>query len=192
MRQNNPETLDEALTRPGRIDLTIKFDLANKQQMKDLFLRMYCVDSIELTRQPTKISQILPVQDGREALDLRALTDANDTDYENGTLGAVSTTSSLPARMTYLETDVNRDQDMEIVELAEQFADALPEQSFSPAEIQGYLLVRKLNPAQAVKNVTGWRDEQLMKKSGKKSTYGNEVAHGTNEIETSAGKVMVR
>jgi chaperone BCS1 len=39
---NNLEELDEALTRPGRVDITIGFKLATKIQARDLFISMYC------------------------------------------------------------------------------------------------------------------------------------------------------
>ena len=41
---NYPERLDKALIRPGRIDLTFHFGLVTKDQMKEIFLRMYYDD----------------------------------------------------------------------------------------------------------------------------------------------------
>ncbi|KAF7503414.1 hypothetical protein GJ744_003897 [Endocarpon pusillum] len=55
MTTNFPERLDDALIQPGRVDMKIEFTLASKQQIRELFLRMYCVDSREdsaLTHQP--------------------------------------------------------------------------------------------------------------------------------------------
>lgn len=37
MTTNHKEELDEALTRPGRIDMSIKFDFATREQIKDMF-----------------------------------------------------------------------------------------------------------------------------------------------------------
>ncbi len=37
MTTNHKEELDDALTRPGRIDMSIKFDFATKDQIKDMF-----------------------------------------------------------------------------------------------------------------------------------------------------------
>ena len=37
MTTNHKDELDEALTRPGRIDMSIKFDFATKDQIKDMF-----------------------------------------------------------------------------------------------------------------------------------------------------------
>jgi chaperone BCS1 len=53
--------------------------------------------------------------------------------------------------------------------MAKQFAEAIPEATFSPAEIQGYLLQRKSDPQGALDGVTEWRDAVLeAKKKGKK------------------------
>lgn len=54
-------------------------------------------------------------------------------------------------------------------EMARQFATSLPGNEFSPAEIQGYLLMRKKEPQRALDDVKRWRDELLdSKKKGKK------------------------
>ncbi|KAL1841348.1 hypothetical protein VTJ49DRAFT_7128 [Mycothermus thermophilus] len=41
MTTNKPESLDEALIRPGRVDLQVAFTNATHQQAKELFIRMY-------------------------------------------------------------------------------------------------------------------------------------------------------
>lgn len=57
----------------------------------------------------------------------------------------------------------------QLTEMARQFADALPEAVFSPAEIQGYLLQKKSDPQGALDGVGEWRDAVLeAKKKGKK------------------------
>ncbi len=54
-------------------------------------------------------------------------------------------------------------------ELADKFAERLPADKFSPAEIQGYLLMRKKDPQRALDDVENWRDELMeSKKMGKK------------------------
>ncbi|KAK4104886.1 hypothetical protein N658DRAFT_419409 [Parathielavia hyrcaniae] len=45
MTTNKPETLDEALIRPGRVDLQVTFTNATQQQARELFIRMYEPDS---------------------------------------------------------------------------------------------------------------------------------------------------
>jgi mitochondrial chaperone BCS1 len=41
MTSNVPGNLDNALTRPGRIDLSVEFRLASKEQSREIFLQMY-------------------------------------------------------------------------------------------------------------------------------------------------------
>ncbi|KAK4114526.1 P-loop containing nucleoside triphosphate hydrolase protein [Canariomyces notabilis] len=45
MTTNRPETLDEALIRPGRVDLQVAFTNATQDQARELFMRMYEPDS---------------------------------------------------------------------------------------------------------------------------------------------------
>ncbi|KAG9376395.1 SpoVK ATPase of the AAA+ class [Pyrenophora tritici-repentis] len=56
-----------------------------------------------------------------------------------------------------------------IADMAERFAEQLPEDTFSPAEVQGYLLKKKRDPVQALEEVCKWRDSVLeAKKKGTK------------------------
>ena len=71
-----------------------------------------------------------------------------------------------------------------ISQLAEAFAKALPEHTFSPAEIQGFLLVRKTDPAIAVAELLQWRDDQLRKKSSDRNT-------DTGDTSSSEGHTMM-
>ncbi|KAI1819628.1 P-loop containing nucleoside triphosphate hydrolase protein [Xylaria intraflava] len=41
MTTNVPENLDDALIRPGRVDLQVQFTYATKEQARELFIRMY-------------------------------------------------------------------------------------------------------------------------------------------------------
>jgi chaperone BCS1 len=177
---NHPDRLNEALIRPGRVDLQIKFDLANKQQIKDLFLRMYCSDSFEIARQPTRISQILPNQSKTikqiESIPASFSNASPTTKASVSTLPSPTSWSDMQAQSKISATELppedalspqgNDFENMSL--LADTFTDALPDLTFSPAEIQGFLLTRKNNPQRAVLDVTDWRDEELAKR-GKSS-----------------------
>ena len=99
LTSNCPEKLDDALIRPGRVDMKIGFTLASRSQIRDLFLRMYAGHE--------------DVVDGR---------------------------------------------------LANKFAEQLEESTWSPAELQGYLLRWKKEPSRAVEESGTWAREEREKK----------------------------
>ena len=41
MTSNKPEELDEALIRPGRVDMYVEFEYASHDQIRDMFMKMY-------------------------------------------------------------------------------------------------------------------------------------------------------
>lgn len=54
MTTNTPEQLDDALIRPGRVDLQVAFANATRDQAQELFMRMYEEDSGRPTTPPPK------------------------------------------------------------------------------------------------------------------------------------------
>ncbi|KAF2140370.1 uncharacterized protein K452DRAFT_54871 [Aplosporella prunicola CBS 121167] len=113
MTTNHPERLDDALIRPGRVDLQVQFTLATRAQIREIFGRMYAVDEESEGGGKEGVGFGIGVGGGEK-------------------VGA------------------------DIETLAHAFAAALPEGRLSPAEIQGFLLVRKKEPLRAVKEVKGW------------------------------------
>lgn len=61
-----------------------------------------------------------------------------------------------------------------IEEIAIQFADRLPEDFFTPAGIQGFLLTRKKEPMKALEEIEAWSDAVLEARE-KKSMGRTEV-----------------
>ena len=194
MTTNHPEKLDDALVRPGRVDMRIEFALANKQQSRELFMRMYCADTQDLMRQPLKLSEILPVAYGGDVVNLveqrtsHGHTTANGsikTPYANGPVEKphfpVPTQSMTPKKPA---SSSSAHAGSSIEELAIAFADALPEAVFSPAEIQGFLLTQKKDPLKAVLEVAAWRDVELNKKQPNKVEK-----HAAMESEAEAREV---
>lgn len=202
MTTNYPEKLDDALVRPGRVDLKIEFKLASRQQIRELFVRMYRADE-GVETMPTRISEILPKevvrednerQNEREKYGIahtRAHTHAQaQAKRMNGNAGAVKHELTPPETPTLCEDDEKAgegesegddlDASADDVEmLADRFASRLPEGVFSPAEIQGFLLTRKKSPVQAVRDARAWRDEEVMRKGGKGNV--REIESGTRE-----------
>ena len=51
MTTNTPKDLDEALVRPGRIDMQVEFKHAARSQIRDMFLRMYSEDTMAIGKE---------------------------------------------------------------------------------------------------------------------------------------------
>jgi chaperone BCS1 len=133
MTTNRPDTLDAALTRPGRIDHKARFTLATRDQIRHMFERIYQGDAA-----PEK-----------HYVDVyRRLISCGELSISR--IDTKPTTTSLPAAQVQI--------------MAEQFADMLLEEVFSPADIQGYLLERKANPEAAISEVKKWKESRFENK----------------------------
>jgi chaperone BCS1 len=149
MTSNHPETLDEALTRPGRVDMRIPFSLATHTQIKDIFVRMYTNDARKssIKSQPKSSPKGIP----------KSTKGVHDDDDEDD-IGAL-----------LFDKPVAQILDRESLRhMAVAFADTLPESTFSPAAIQGFLLTRKREPRRALEEVSAWRDKQSKASDEKK------------------------
>ncbi|KAF3009675.1 hypothetical protein E8E13_008256 [Curvularia kusanoi] len=148
MTTNHPEKLDEALTRPGRVDVRIAFSLATHTQIKHIFLRMYGTDA----KKQKQTKRVKPSLKSASKSAKKTDDDDDEDDVED---------------LLY-EKPIAQTVDKESLRsMAIAFADTLPEYRFSPAAIQGYLLTRKREPRRALEEVRAWRDEQLKVLDGK-------------------------
>lgn len=111
MTSNQPEKLDPALVRPGRIDKKVFFGYINKPSAKQLFMRMF--------------SSV-----GRED-------------------GADIGLALIDEKVEDLQS------------LANRFAQSIPEEKLTPAELQGFLLAHRSSPTSAVEEVAAWVEEEL-------------------------------
>jgi chaperone BCS1 len=136
MTTNRHEALDSALIRPGRVDHQIGFTLATREQIRDLYKRMYSAD------QGTGETK----------------TDATATNSMHELLASCG---KVPFD---LRPHIRRSAIVEpekLADLADLFANRLPENVFSPAAIQGYLLKRRRDPEGALNEIATWRDEEI-------------------------------
>ncbi|KAM0813692.1 putative BCS1 N terminal-domain-containing protein [Seiridium cardinale] len=141
MTTNVPESLDEALIRPGRVDLQVGFTNATRVQAEELFIRMYEGDQ------------------GRRQQQEKSNAHAKHNE-PNGQIVAPELESAIKSG----------DMDITIEELpgiASKFAEKIPEGKFSPAEIQGYLLKRKKHPLKALEEVDKWVEALVQQKASK-------------------------
>jgi chaperone BCS1 len=134
MTSNRAAVLDHALTRPGRIDLQVEFALASREQIRQIYVRMYALPS-----DPTVTNSV--------ALKSEDCTKTKDQ------------------------------QSRELMDMAETFAQHLPPLTFSPAEVQGFLLQHKDSPKCALQQVCKWRDQRLAMRDDEVRTSEREPAH---------------
>lgn len=162
MTTNKPETLDDALIRPGRVDLQVAFTNATQEQARELFERMYEADS-----RPQLSPNGKSNGDGQPAAGNNTVTSEKPTPIANGN-----------ARQPYekkvnggtMDIDGDEGQRLTIEQLkviAVEFANKIPDGHFSPAELQGFLLKRKKDPRKAVDEVGLWVDATMRQKASK-------------------------
>ena len=145
---NYYDRLDEALIRPGRIDLEVKFELASKYQAREQFCQFY-VPTITKEKDPES--------------DLSQSLTEKDTD------GSPTTTTAL-AEKYFEEKDLHLDDldfDARIDRLADQFVEDFPEYVLSSASLQQYLLMHKSGPIEAVAGFKTWVQAEIERKDRK-------------------------
>lgn len=166
MTTNHPEKLDEALIRPGRVDLQVAFTLATREQIRDIFVRMY---SNESDQRKFKLSLTNAFADG-DAKGQASITSptANGT-AEKERVDSAFTPTPQHTPKTSIDFSHSFPSTFNVSSAAQEFASKLPDQKFSPAEIQGFLLTRKKEPLRALAEVDGWRKalEESKEKGGK-------------------------
>lgn len=137
MTTNHPEKLDPALVRAGRVDMQVKFTHATKLQMRYLFMRMYASDADTNISLETSSSSFSTIASEKA------------TDIISGLDEPTSVTRT------------------ELEDIAIKFAEELPEETFAPSDVQGYLLMHKKMPRVALKEAKAWREEQMAEMADK-------------------------
>ncbi|KAF9459701.1 P-loop containing nucleoside triphosphate hydrolase protein [Collybia nuda] len=140
---NKYHALDPALVRPGRLDVHLEFNHASQHQAQEFFTRFYL---------PSK-----PAVTDANAGDISSvLWNKVNQSAEESLRDAVSEKTSLPGNLDTPEIDVQR-----IAELARKFGTGIPDRKISMASLQGYLMKYKVNPVDAVRDVSAWVAEEL-------------------------------
>ncbi|KIW02325.1 uncharacterized protein PV09_06470 [Verruconis gallopava] len=137
MTTNKPKELDQALIRPGRVDLHIQFTLPQRPEIVEMFESMY---------RGAEMSDTLPVGHGLRALVGQQPGSDDGNPVEKDKFEVIN---SHPITKE------------ELVRLAGEFADQLPENKLSLSAIQGFLLRFKHDPRAAIANAKQWSDESL-------------------------------
>lgn len=143
MTTNHRERLDPALIRPGRVDMQIEFGYAGRNTLGEIFRELYSrVDGM----------------------------DSATIEEEEEVFGGEEEPLLPPTEKTTRgETDRHAQYTAKIADLAEKFADMIPADRFTPAEIQGFLMSYKRAPRLAIQKLPGWLSSKLLGTSGKDS-----------------------
>jgi len=144
---NHLERLDPALSRPGRMDVWIEFKNSTKWQCEQLFNNFFpaaSADTIPPGPPPSieeeKRAAGLPVDE--HELDCKCRQKDGER-LPDGTL----TPTLAPAKRLDAAT---------LAQLAKKFAEAIPDDEFSVASLQGYLLKNKTRPQSAADDASAW------------------------------------
>jgi chaperone BCS1 len=128
MTSNNPDALDAALTRPGRIDKKVYFGNMSKSAGRSIYMRLI----------------------GRSAL-------AHDAAFTMA----------------------------EIEQYANEFADKIPANTFTPAQVQNFLQSCRSDPLKALREVDAWVLENRDKPEFSSTTDGSDTTGSNHTTDSS-------
>ncbi|XMA09631.1 hypothetical protein WAI453_002422 [Rhynchosporium graminicola] len=180
MTTNAPEKLDEALIRPGRVDYQVAFGSATQTQIKELFERMYTDDHPRAKAVISPLPTITTTPTARvhepdhittkQSVPTPPPTPITSQPHLEG--NAATASQLLDSRSQNENEKLKEEKEpissSELSSIATAFARKIPNQQFSPAEIQGYLLKRKSDPRRALREISAWVEDLVeQKKKGR-------------------------
>ncbi|PQE23524.1 mitochondrial chaperone bcs1 protein [Rutstroemia sp. NJR-2017a BVV2] len=166
MTTNHIEKLDEALIRPGRVDMSIHFDLASRENIEMIFKSIYATLEGDYPDVSDSVSESGSSGRGRSPASSTGSVDS--TKSRRGFHHKPPRTTSRDRRakenlrrIIEAEEEQKRiDEEERVAKLAVEFSKRVPEGKFSPAEIQGYLLKHKRSAEAAVEGAEAWAKER--------------------------------
>jgi chaperone BCS1 len=191
MTTNHMEKLDPALLRPGRVDMTIQFRTADGPVLKGMFMSIYArseADGIE-SRSPTAGTgekEAAKLANGHAGQNGAAAAPAANGRAEKAARTENRAAIAVAAADAHVDPhDHNLSVD-EVLALGDRFAELVPANEFTPAEIQGYLLKHKNNPAAAVDVVLEWVESMRAERKEAKEKEKTEAAKKAEEEKKAA------
>lgn len=174
---NHIDRLDEALRRPGRMDVWINFKYATQWQAEGIFKRFFPCRPKIVTGSNTPMGSESSTAGSTSATALSAALSEGETTKKKKR-------ASINA-MPILEED-------ELVSLAKRFSLQIPEDEVSVAGLQGFLLKNKTRPRECVEEVGKWvveereRREKLKKEKAEKEAKEKEEEEKKEKEEKEA------
>lgn len=182
MTTNHIEKLDEALIRPGRVDMTVHFDLASKENMEQIFRGIYA--TLEGDYPEPKASDS-GASDSGSLKSGSSRGRVPDNAVSTCMKGMHKKKARSPSKERRVQAELDRiiaaeeeqrkvEDEERVARLAKLFSEKVPEGKFSPAEVQGYLLRHKRNAEDAVEGAEQWVKEREEEKERAKLKEGEE------------------
>ena len=168
MTTNCPDELDDALVRAGRVDVKVEFKLANKEQIREIFYSLFKV------LPPRKEVEEEAEQDFNGEIKMKNKEECVSEKTIDETLAA-----------TNLKPEPAIDPNEKIAELADVFASHVPNEEFSPAQLQDYILLHKNQPQRAVDEVEKFIKEHYEEKA---RTEAEEMDSDDDESDSESGE----
>lgn len=190
---NRYDVLDPALTRPGRMDLHVEFQLASRFQAQEMFRRFYVPDNgssdvaaeedEQIEKESVDSGYATPSEKGSpKKVPTAQLVDVSSSPSEPLSPVPSVSVSPLPKPVPVIQSGgapqyqgirhsarapkLSRKQ---VERLAAEFASRIPERELAMANLQGYLMKYKIRPFEAVDDIEGWVEEKREAKRRKEA-----------------------
>ena len=180
---NKYSALDAALCRPGRMDLHIEFKNASKYQARELFSRFYLPTESSLMEEDIEEKESITDSGYESSSDNSDLKPAKSEISKEQEKTPLLPTSDLPFTGNTHTGRAPKLSRVRIAQLAERFADAIPERECSMASLQGYLMTYKTRPVEATNEAGAWIESERAAAIAKAAEKDKELKQRTERVE---------
>ena len=177
MSTNHIEKLDKALIRPGRVDMIVKFDLADKDMTAAIFRHIYA--PLEGDEEQPGSNTSADANASSPSASPFASASSSDGDSKKA-LAAAHDPDAVAQRLA-AEKARREEAVARVTKLAETFADRIPAHEFSPAELQGFLMKNKRDAEAALAGAEKWVADMRKEKKEKELKEAEEKRKAEEE-----------
>ncbi|KAG0077108.1 hypothetical protein BGZ90_007710 [Linnemannia elongata] len=181
MTTNHLERLDEALIRPGRVDIRAKLGKATQSQAAELFIKFFPrpVATTDLGSSSADTTTKTPPRSGRrQSVDYKGDIPSSTSGESSPLLSEKSGSPTLSPPIPSSSSKPGRTQE-EIERMAAQFSRVIPDQQFSIAQLQGFLMGYKKTPELALKHV-----DEFVRQAGSAEVSGTaKIGYDDDDVD---------